>query len=163
SLSKASSTARRRGWPASSASAAKSCAAQPPAGPATDATRPTTCHQSSCMIRIAQPLIGEEEKTAVMAVLDSGQLAAGPVTRQFEEAFAAEVSRTSEAVAVSNGTAALHIALLALGIGPGDEVITTPFTFQATGNMILASGARPVFVDVGDDGNINPALIETAI
>jgi dTDP-4-amino-4,6-dideoxygalactose transaminase len=115
------------------------------------------------MIKIAQPLIGDDEREAVLAVLDSGRLAAGAVTRQFEATFAREVSGTAEAIAVANGTAALHIALLAHGIGPGDEVITTPFTFQATANMILAVGARPVFVDIRDDGNINPDLIEAAI
>ncbi len=64
---------------------------------------------------------------------------------------------------MSNGTAALHIALLAHDVGPGDEVITTPFTFQATANMVLATGARPVFVDVREDGNIDPKLVEAAI
>ena len=115
------------------------------------------------MIRIAQPLIGEEEKTAVMAVLESGRLASGPVTRELEEAFADEVAGVREAVAVSSGTAALHLALLVHGIGPGDEVITTAFSFQATSNMVLATGARPVFVDVREDGNIDAALIEEAI
>ena len=115
------------------------------------------------MIRIAQPLIGDEEKAAVMAVLESGRLASGPVTRELEEAFAREVAGVREAVAVSSGTAALHLALLAHGIGPGDEVITTAFSFQATANMVLAAGARPVFVDVGEDGNIDPVLIEEAI
>lgn len=115
------------------------------------------------MIRIAQPDIGEEEIRAVEAVLRSGRLAAGPVTRELEERFAAEVSHTSEAIAVSNGTAALHVALLGHGIGAGDEVITTPYTFQATANMILASGARPVFVDIADDANIDASLIEAAI
>jgi perosamine synthetase len=112
---------------------------------------------------MAELQIGDKERAAVLAVLDSGQLAAGPVTRRFEETFAREVSHTREAVAVSNGTAALHLALLAHGIGPGDEVITTPFTFQATGNMVLATGARPVFVDVADDGNIDVSLVEAAI
>jgi len=115
------------------------------------------------MIRIAQPILGDEEREAVLSVLDSGRLAAGPVTRQLEETFAREVSGTRQAIAVANGTAALHLALLAHGIGPGDEVITTPFTFQATANMVLAAGARPVFVDVGGDGNIDPNLIEPAI
>src|SRR3972149_1529624 len=67
------------------------------------------------------------------------------------------------AVAAASGPAALPLALLAHGVGPGDEVITTPLTFQATANMVLAVGARPVFVDVGEDGNIDPALVEAAI
>jgi dTDP-4-amino-4,6-dideoxygalactose transaminase len=112
---------------------------------------------------MAELQIGAEERAAVMAVLDSGQLAAGPVTRRFEETFAREVSHTREAVAVVNGTAALHLALLAHGVGAGDEVVTTPYTFQATGNMILATGARPVFVDVTDDGNIDASQVEAAI
>lgn len=115
------------------------------------------------MIRIAQPDITDAEIRAVEAVLRSGRLAGGPVTRELEERFAAEVSHTSEAVAVANGTAALHVALLAHGIGPGDEVITTPYTFQATANMILAVGARPVFVDIAEDANIDVSLIEEAV
>jgi len=115
------------------------------------------------VIRIARPAIGDEERAAVLAVLESGQLAQGAVTRELEETFARDVSHSKYAVAVSNGTAALHLALLAAGVGPGDEVITTPFTFQATANMILAVGAKPVFVDIGDDGNINPSLIEGAM
>jgi perosamine synthetase len=115
------------------------------------------------VIRMAELQIGAEERAAVMAVLDSGQLAAGPVTRRFEETFAREVSHTREAVAVVNGTAALHLALLAHGVGVGDEVVTTPFTFQATGNMILATGARPVFVDVTEDGNIDASRVQAAI
>jgi dTDP-4-amino-4,6-dideoxygalactose transaminase len=115
------------------------------------------------VIKIAQPYIGDEEREAVLGVLDSGQLVNGPVTRELERRFAAEVSGTAEAVAVANGTAALHLALLAHGVGPGDEVITTPFTFQATANMVLATGARPVFVDVKDDGNIDESQIGTAV
>jgi dTDP-4-amino-4,6-dideoxygalactose transaminase len=115
------------------------------------------------MIRIAEPRIGDAERAAVLAVLESGQLTNGPVTKQLEEAFARDVSHTSEAVAVSSGTAALHLALLAHGVGPGEEVITTPFSFQATANMILATGARPVFVDVTEDGNIDASLIEAAV
>jgi dTDP-4-amino-4,6-dideoxygalactose transaminase len=115
------------------------------------------------MIRIAEPRIGDAERAAVLAVLESGQLTNGPVTKQLEEAFARDVSHTSEAVAVSSGTAALHLALLAHGIGPGDEVITTPFSFQATANMVLAVGARPVFVDVTEDGNIDASQVEAAV
>ena len=115
------------------------------------------------MIRIAEPRMGEAERKAVLAVLESGQLTNGPVTKQLEEAFARDVSHTAEAVAVSSGTAALHLALLAHGVGPGDEVITTPFSFQATANMILATGARPVFVDVTEDGNIDASGVEAAV
>ena len=115
------------------------------------------------MIRIAQPSIGEEERAAVLAVLASGRLSDGPATAELEAAFAREVSGTRQAVAVASGTAALHVALLAHGVGAGDEVITTPFSFQATANMILAVGARPVFVDVCEDGNIDAARIEAAI
>jgi len=115
------------------------------------------------MIRIAEPRIGDSERNAVLAVLESGQLTNGPMTKQLEVAFARDVSLTAEAVAVSSGTAALHLALLAHGVGIGDEVITTPFSFQATANMILATGARPVFVDVIGDGNIDASQVEGAI
>lgn len=115
------------------------------------------------MIPIAQPIIGEEEKQAVLAVLESGQLAQGTVVEEFEEAFAHWVG-AKHAIATSNGTTALHMALLAHGIGEGDEVITTPFTFIASANSVLYTGARPVFVDIEmDTFNIDPALIEAAI
>jgi perosamine synthetase len=115
------------------------------------------------MIRIAQPLIGEEEKRAVLEVLESGRLVSGPRVEELEAEFCARVSGTRYAVAVSNGTAALHLALLGHGVGPGDEVITTAFSFQATANMVLAVGARPVFVDVLADANIDPDLIGAEI
>jgi dTDP-4-amino-4,6-dideoxygalactose transaminase len=115
------------------------------------------------VIPIARPLIDEEEKAAVLAVLESGHLAQGPRVRALEERFAA-MCGTREAVAVSSGTAALMTALSVHGIGPGDEVITTPFTFAATANAVLFTGARPVFVDVRDDDfNIDPSIIEAAI
>jgi dTDP-4-amino-4,6-dideoxygalactose transaminase len=115
------------------------------------------------MIRIARPVIGDEEEAAVLAALHSEQLAQGNRVREFEEAFAA-VCGTREAVAVSSGTAALMTALAVHGLGPGDEVITTPFTFAATANAVLFTGARPVFVDVRDDDfNIDPSLIEAKI
>lgn len=115
------------------------------------------------MIPIAQPLIGQEEKQAVLRVLESGHLAQGSHVKAFEEAFAAYCG-VRHAVATSSGTTALHTALLAHGIGPGDEVISTPFTFVATANSILHAGARPVFVDIEPDTfNLNPALIEAAI
>src|SRR5581483_2309917 len=131
--------------------------------PLRERVRPPAGPRGLRVIRIARPAIGDEERAAVLAVLESGQLAQGAVTRELEETFARDVSHSKYAVAVSNGTAALHLALLAAGVGPGDEVITTPFTFQATANMILAVGAKPVFVDIGDDGNINPSLIEGAM
>jgi len=109
------------------------------------------------MIRIAQPLLGEEEEQAVLAALRSGRLAQGPLVRRFEEAFA-RYTGVREGVAVSSGTAALHVALLAHGVGPGDEVVTSPFTFVATANAVLATGARPVFADVSEeDFNLDPA------
>lgn len=115
------------------------------------------------MIRIAQPDFDEETKQAVLAVLNSGRIAQGPLVREFEKEFAAYIG-VSEAIAVSSGTAALMLALLAHGIGPGDEVITSPFSFVATANAILFTGARPVFVDVREsDANLDPRLIEAAI
>lgn len=115
------------------------------------------------MIPIAKPLIGDAEKQAVLEVLESGILAQGPRVQAFEEAFA-EMCGVRYAVATSSGTTALHIALLAHGIGPGDEVITSPFTFIASANCALYVGARPVFVDIDPQTfNLNPALIENAI
>src|SRR2546426_4398831 len=115
------------------------------------------------MIPIALPLLGAGEEAAVLRVLASGQLAQGEQVAAFERHFA-EVCQVREAVAVSSGTAALHLALLAHGIGPGDEVITTPFSFVATANAILMAGATPVFVDIeAETYNLDPTLIEAAL
>jgi len=115
------------------------------------------------MIPISKPYIGEEEKQLVMEVLNSGMLAQGPKVAALEKRFA-ELSNVKHAIATSSGTTALHIALLAHGIGPGDEVITTPFTFIASASSVLFTGATPVFVDVDENTfNIDPALIEAAI
>jgi perosamine synthetase len=115
------------------------------------------------MISISKPYIGDAEKQAVMEVLDSGMLAQGPRTAKFEERFA-RLCGVKHAIATSSGTTALHIALLANDIGPGDEVITTPFTFIASVNSILFTGATPVFVDIdAETFNIDPSLIERAI
>ena len=115
------------------------------------------------MIPISKPFIGEAEKQAVLEVLESGMLVQGPRTAKLEEKFAAACA-TRFAIATSNGTTALHVALLAHGIGPGDEVITTPFTFQASVNSIVYTGARPVFVDIDEQTfNIDAGRIEAAI
>lgn len=115
------------------------------------------------MINIARPMIGEEEKAAVMAVLESGQLAQGSVVADFERAFA-DYCGVKHAIATSNGTTALHVAMLAHEIGPGDEVITSPFTFIASANSVLYTGARPVFVDIDPASfNINVDMLEEAI
>lgn len=115
------------------------------------------------LIQLARPLIGPEEVQAVVEVLESGILAQGPRVAAFEEAFA-QMCGVKYAVATSSGTTALHVALLAHGIGPGDEVITSPFTFIASANSILFTGARPVFVDIDPRTfNIDPHQVEAAI
>ena len=105
------------------------------------------------------PAIGEEEIDAVAETLRSGWLTSGPRAALLEERAAAYLE-ARHAVAVASGTAAMHLALLALGVGPGDEVITTPVTWPATANVIEHCGARPVFCDVREgDLNIDPALV----
>jgi dTDP-4-amino-4,6-dideoxygalactose transaminase len=115
------------------------------------------------MIPIAKPFIGDEEIKEVEAVLRSGFIAQGPKVAEFEEKFA-DYTGTRHAIATSSGTTALHVALLCAGIGKGDEVITTPFSFAATANSVLYTGAKPVFVDIDPKTyNINPEKIEEAI
>jgi perosamine synthetase len=106
------------------------------------------------MIPIAKPQVGKEEEEAVLAVLRSGHLASGPVTEAFEKEFAASVG-TDHAIAVANGTAALHLALEGAGIGPGDEVIIPAFTFVATANAVRMTGATPVFADIDEHFNLD--------
>tara|TARA_B100000401_G_scaffold169141_1_gene113040 strand:+ start:9557 stop:10663 length:1107 start_codon:yes stop_codon:yes gene_type:complete len=107
-------------------------------------------------INIARPEISDEEIEAVCSVLKSGMIASGPETLAFESEFA-EFVGCDFACAVNNGTSALSLALSALGIGPGDEVITTPLTFVATANAILSCGATPVFADIDSDTyNLSP-------
>ncbi len=115
------------------------------------------------MLPIAKPLIGAEEQSAVMEVLGSGMLAQGPRVKLFEERFAA-LCGTEHGVATTSGTTALHVALVAAGIGAGDEVLSSPFTFIASANSILYTGARPMFVDIEPRTfNLDPGLIEAAI
>jgi len=114
-------------------------------------------------IRIAQPYNDAEIESSVLSVLRSGRLVSGPVVASFEDAVA-EYLGVKHVVAVNSGTAALHLALLASDVKPGQEVITTPFSFAATANTIIQTGATPVFVDV-DPGtyNIDPREIEKAV
>lgn len=115
------------------------------------------------MIAIAQPFLGAEEEAAALKVLASGQLAQGESVATFERNFA-QLCQVEEAIAVSSGTAALHLALLAHGIGRGDEVITTAFSFAATANAILLAGATPVFVDIDlDTYTLDATQVETAL
>lgn len=119
--------------------------------------------QTLRQIPISKPDITAAEKTAVLDVLDSGLLAQGARTAEFERRFA-RMCGVEHAIAVSSGTSALHIALLANGVGPGDEVITSAFTFIATANAILFAGAKPVFADIDRETfNLDPTLLEAAI
>lgn len=108
------------------------------------------------------PSIGDDEVREVEATLRSGWLTTGPRTAQFEKEFSAYVG-APHAIAVNSCTAGLHVALAALGIGKGDEVITTPLTFCSTVHTILHVGAKPVLADIGPDGNIDPDEIAHAI
>ena len=111
------------------------------------------------MIPIAKPYIGEEEKKAVLEVLDSGIISQGPKVEEFEKKFA-DFCGVKSSVAFNSGTAAIHTALYVMGIGKGDEVITTPSTFIATANPILMQQAKPVFADIKPDTfNIDPKQI----
>lgn len=118
-------------------------------------------------IPINKPILGEEERRAVLDVLDSGVLTdssyeGGKYVREFEAKLRA-ILGVRNVIAVNSGTAALHCSLLALGIGKNDEVIVPSFTFLATANVVLAVGARPVFVDIDEDYNISPTAFKKAI
>ena len=118
---------------------------------------------SDTPIRLARPDVGEAELAAVAEVLASGQLTMGPQVEAFERALARAVG-TAEAVAVSSGTAAIHLALLALRIGPGDEVIVPAYTFPATANAVELCGARAVLVDVDPETFlVRPELVADAV
>lgn len=115
-------------------------------------------------IALGQPTVGQEELEAIAAVFESGWLAGnGPTSRRFEAGFA-QVAGTQHALAVSNCTAALHLAFLGLKLGPGDEVVVADYTFPATGHGVMFTGAKPVFADVRPDiWTVDPAAVEAAI
>lgn len=117
----------------------------------------------SSFLPFHQPLVDAADEQAVLDALRSGWLTTGPRTKSFEKDLAAYTG-AAHCVAVNSCTAALHLALEAIGVGPGDEVITSPITFASTANVVVHRGARPVFVDVEPDTfNIDPAAIERAI
>ena len=103
------------------------------------------------MIPAARPLIGHEERAAVDRVLRSGMIAGGPEVAAFERDFGDQIVAARDCVAVSSGTAGLHLGLLAAGVGPGDEVIVPSFTFAATANAVALTGATPIFADIDRD------------
>jgi dTDP-4-amino-4,6-dideoxygalactose transaminase len=109
------------------------------------------------------PAVGEEEVEAVAETLRSGWLTTGPRTAELEARFA-EYTGARHAIALASGTAAMHLALAGMGIGPGDEVIVPPITWPATANVVVHTGATPVFVDVLDsDLNIDPGAVRAAV
>ena len=114
------------------------------------------------MIPIANPDIGAAEQDRVASVLESGMLADGPVVREFEDAFASYCD-VEHGVATSNGTTALHAAFEGLGLGAGDRIVTTPFSFIASANAIRLAGAEPVFADIDPETyNLDPeSVVET--
>lgn len=105
-----------------------------------------------------RPSIGQDEIDEVVATMQSGWLTAGPRTEQFEREFGSYV-QSPYALAVNSGTSALHLALTALGLRPGDEVITSPVTFCSTVHAIIQAGGVPILADVGEDGNIDPESV----
>jgi perosamine synthetase len=114
-------------------------------------------------IPLARPVLGESEEQAVLEVLRSGQLSLGPRVGEFERAFAARVDAPL-ACAVSSGTAGLHLALRAVGVQRGDEVVTSPFSFVASANAVLYEGARPVFADIDPVTlNLDPVAAAAAV
>src|SRR5881409_812599 len=111
------------------------------------------------MLGFQPPAIGEEEIAAVAETLRSGWLTSGPRAAELERRMA-EYLEAKHVLALASGTAALHLALVALGVGPGDEVITTPITWPATANAVVHTGATPVFADVREgDLNVDPPRV----
>ncbi|MEX2197151.1 MAG: DegT/DnrJ/EryC1/StrS family aminotransferase [Thermoleophilaceae bacterium] len=115
------------------------------------------------MIPLAKPVLGEREEELVLEVLRSGRLSLGPRATEFEHAFAARIG-AAHASAVSSGTAGLHLAVRGAGVQPGDEVVTTPFSFVASANSVLYEGAHPVFCDIDRRTlNIDPEAAAAAV
>ncbi|WP_062070346.1 DegT/DnrJ/EryC1/StrS family aminotransferase [Demequina sediminicola] len=115
-------------------------------------------------IPAAKPIVGDDEREAVDRVMRSGMIAQGPEVAAFEQEFADALVGGRQCVAVSSGTAGLHLGLLAAGVGPGDEVIVPSFTFAATANSVALAGATPVFADIEPDFFcLDPASVEAAI
>lgn len=118
----------------------------------------------NAFLPFALPDIGEEEIAEVLDSLRSGWLTTGPKAKRFEQEFAEFIGDDVEAIAINSATAGLHLALEAIGIGPSDEVITTPYTFTATAEVVRYLGANPVFVDIDPETfNIDPTKIEAAV
>ncbi len=131
------------------------------AGPTSSRSRSATEQQER--IPLARPVLGQSEERAAIDVLRSGRLSLGPRTEQFEQAFAARVG-AGFASAVSSGTAGLHLAVRAAGITEGDEVVTSPFSFVASANVLLYERARPVFADIDPVTlNLDPAAAAAAV
>jgi dTDP-4-amino-4,6-dideoxygalactose transaminase/acetyltransferase-like isoleucine patch superfamily enzyme len=161
----AGNPARHRGWVCRCGAVVSREQAPPPSmtcdscKDASDSGVPATAQDT---IPVSKVIVGEDEERGVLEVLRSGMLAQGEKVAALEDAFAA-AHQVAHAVAVSNGTVALTAALRALGIGPGDEVITTPFSFNATLNAILEVGATARFADIRDDFTIDPDAVSALI
>lgn len=124
---------------------------------------PGGTHPRATFLPYHQPLLGADEEASVLETMRSGWITTGPKTKAFEQQLAGYVG-AQHCVAVNSCTAALHLALEAVGVGPGDEVITSPITFASTANVIVHQGATPVFVDVEPDTiNLDASLLEAAI
>ena len=114
-------------------------------------------------VPLSSPYIGEREEQLVLEVLRSGRLSLGPTIDRFEELFAAAIG-APYAAAVSSGTAGLHLLCVSAGLGAGDEVITSPYSFAASANCFLYEGAVPVFADIDAQTlNLDPAAVEAAV
>lgn len=130
--------------------------------PRTRASAPDGAAPAAALIRVSQPHFGPEVERQVLKVLRGGQLAQGPMVARLEE-LAGEMAGVAHAVALCNGTAALETALELVGLGSGDEVITTPLTFPATLNAILRSGATARFADVAPDFTLEPESVRVLV